>query len=68
MSFSKLSDKDRSYLEERIKRAGKVKAPPAAESKQAKAAKKPPAAEVKDQVDADVVVVTKMKPRNANAR
>jgi len=70
--IGRLSDKDRSYLEERIKRAGKVKPATAPEpkkstvdQKQSKPSKKS-STESKDQVDGDVVVVSKMKPRGAS--
>ena len=71
LSFQ-LSDKDRSYLEERIKRAGKAKpaAPPETkkpEQKQLKPNKKP-ITEVREQVESDVVVVSKMKARGSSTQ
>ena len=58
-------------MEERIKRAGKAKPAAApepkkstADQKQSKPGKKS-STESKDQVDSDVVVVSKMKPRGA---
>ncbi|XP_065070567.1 cytoskeleton-associated protein 5-like isoform X2 [Rhopilema esculentum] len=72
--IGRLNDKDRSYLEERIKRAGKVKAAqppepkkPPTEANKSKIAPNKPASDAKDQTDSQVLVVSKIKGRGSSS-